>query len=512
MAPGMSQTTRAELTAVGPSLTLCVIAWIAFSTYTSMTFEDALITFRYAENLATGHGFVYNPGERVLGTTTPLLTLILGALGALLGPASIPRAAHLLMLLAAAGSHLLIYFTLRRIGVSTWGAAAAALVAGLHPAFLWATGSGMETPLVILLMAASLHAAVRDRWHLAMATCALLVLTRIDGLVWSAIVAATAIVRLRGSAWRPLLTGCLIAAPWFAFSWAYFGSLLPHSMIAKQAIGDPTRVHYAEWFASSLWLTNPIRRPTGEMLLWFGLVVAGVLATVQGRWRPLAPLAWFPLLFMAFLFAGRAPRFPWYMTPAAWCVAVLAVVGTIAIAERIGRRTPSGTRWALALAAVCWLVIGMAVARRDLRMAEYARVEQANEVGLRQRVGEWLDQRAPADAAVAMEAVGYQGTHARRRIIDLAGLISPEVVEIHRQTTTNADALARVLQELRPDFLVLRSFEVESNRYAHGGRVFEVAAQRDSFMTHYREAGRFEAPYPQMWGENARLTVWARAR
>ena len=506
----MNPARRADLTAVGLSLTSCVIAWIAFSSYTSMTFEDALITFRYAENLATGNGFVYNAGERVLGTTTPLLTLILGALGALFGPASIPGAAHAFMLLAAAGSHLLIYFTLRRAGVASWPAAVAALVAGLHPAFLWATGSGMETPLVILLMAASLHAAVRDRWTLAMAMCALLVLTRIDGLVWSAIIAVTAIVRLGGAAWRPGLAGCLGAAPWFAFAWVYFGSLLPHSMVAKQAIGDPTRVHYGAWFVSSLWLTNPVRRVTGEMVLWFSLVVAGVVATIQTRWRPLAPLAWFPALFMLFLFAGRAPRFPWYLTPAAWCVALLAVIGTIALVDALRRRAPSTTRWALALAAACWLVIGMAMARRDLRMAEYSRVEQANEVGLRQHVGEWLHEHAPSEATVAMEAVGYQGTHARRRIIDLAGLISPEVVAIHRQTSTNADALARVLQELRPDFLVLRSFEVESNRYAHGGRMFEVAAHRDSFMSHYHEAGRFEAPYPQMWGENARLTVWAR--
>ena len=33
--------------------------------------DDAYITYRYARNLADGAGFVYNPGERVLGTTPP---------------------------------------------------------------------------------------------------------------------------------------------------------------------------------------------------------------------------------------------------------------------------------------------------------------------------------------------------------------------------------------------------------------------------------------------------------
>jgi hypothetical protein len=41
-----------------------------------LRFEDALIVLRYARNLAEGHGFVYNLGERILGVTTPLHTLI----------------------------------------------------------------------------------------------------------------------------------------------------------------------------------------------------------------------------------------------------------------------------------------------------------------------------------------------------------------------------------------------------------------------------------------------------
>ncbi|MCC6188386.1 MAG: hypothetical protein IT318_05100, partial [Anaerolineales bacterium] len=35
------------------------------------TIDDAFITFRYARNLLAGSGLVFNPGENVLGTTTP---------------------------------------------------------------------------------------------------------------------------------------------------------------------------------------------------------------------------------------------------------------------------------------------------------------------------------------------------------------------------------------------------------------------------------------------------------
>ena len=46
--------------------------WLGFR-----PFDDTYITFRYSLNLASGHGFVYNLGEPVLGTTAPLWALVL---------------------------------------------------------------------------------------------------------------------------------------------------------------------------------------------------------------------------------------------------------------------------------------------------------------------------------------------------------------------------------------------------------------------------------------------------
>src|SRR5262245_31922234 len=83
-------------------LLAALVLWTWFHLFTRIRLEDALITYRYASNVATGVGFVYNAGERVLGTTTPLLTLVLGLAGAALGPDSIPASSSLLMAAAAA--------------------------------------------------------------------------------------------------------------------------------------------------------------------------------------------------------------------------------------------------------------------------------------------------------------------------------------------------------------------------------------------------------------------------
>src|SRR5580700_1207941 len=70
-------------------------------------FDDAYITFRYAANLARGFGLVFNPGERVLGTTSPLFTFILAAGGRILGTRYIEEMAVAGGILACLGT---LYF------------------------------------------------------------------------------------------------------------------------------------------------------------------------------------------------------------------------------------------------------------------------------------------------------------------------------------------------------------------------------------------------------------------
>ena len=81
--PSLAQWTALALAVFGAAVT--------FVAYRDYVMEDAYITYRYAQNLAAGNGFVFNPGERVLGTSTPLYAMVLGLAG-LLG---LDIAAHL---------------------------------------------------------------------------------------------------------------------------------------------------------------------------------------------------------------------------------------------------------------------------------------------------------------------------------------------------------------------------------------------------------------------------------
>src|SRR4029453_304628 len=68
---------------------------------TGFQFDDAWITYRYAENLAAGGGFVYKDGEFVEGWTPPLFVCRLSLL--LFAGFAIPQSSLAIALVATLG-------------------------------------------------------------------------------------------------------------------------------------------------------------------------------------------------------------------------------------------------------------------------------------------------------------------------------------------------------------------------------------------------------------------------
>ena len=68
-----------KMAASRPAVTIAVAVFLvalAFAIYTQHVWEDYWITFRCSQNLATGHGLVFTPGERLHTFTSPLGVLL----------------------------------------------------------------------------------------------------------------------------------------------------------------------------------------------------------------------------------------------------------------------------------------------------------------------------------------------------------------------------------------------------------------------------------------------------
>jgi hypothetical protein len=72
--------------------------------------------------------------------------------------------------------------------------------------------------------------------------------------------------------------------------------------------------------------------------------------------------------------------------------------------------------------------------------------------------GQWFHAHAPADAVIAAPDIGALGYYARRRVVDLAGLVTPEMVPV-LQRLSQEDAVANFefARFSHPTFLVDRA-------------------------------------------------------
>jgi hypothetical protein len=148
------------------------------------TIDDAFITFRYSRNIVEGQGFVYNPGSRVLGTTTPLFTLLMAATAAITGRQDFQWYSIGVSALADAVTCALLVLLARRLTGSRWvGVLLGALWAIAPMSVTFAVG-GMETSVNILWLVGAVYCFVSDR-PLWLGICAGLgLLTRIDAVIW----------------------------------------------------------------------------------------------------------------------------------------------------------------------------------------------------------------------------------------------------------------------------------------------------------------------------------------
>jgi len=233
--------------------------------------DDAYISFRYAENLAQGHGLVFNVGEWVEGYTNFLWTALLGGLGFL--GLDIPYTALALNLLSFGLAVLFTALTVARNSPKPLMIPFAALALGASWGFTTFASSGLETMPAAALVVAGMLASGRP-W-LSGTLLILAALARPDHLLfWGAMGLALASEDLlygagpwlRRLRWRRYLAFTaplvLLFVPWFLLRWVAYGELFPNTYYAKSGGGAyyaQGLVYLAVWLATSgAWLWLPL--------------------------------------------------------------------------------------------------------------------------------------------------------------------------------------------------------------------------------------------------------------
>ena len=440
-------------------LSATLIGIYLFSGYCSWAYDDPFITYRYAENLRKGLGFVYNPGEKILSTTTPLFTLILALFGYLWS--DLPQLANYLGVIAlvVGGIFLWDFGHTWKYPVVGWTGLL------LYPTFpLVVATLGSETPLYLAFCLGIFTFYARGRYPLAGLFGALAILTRPDGMLVVVILGIDYIFRVRSAiSWKVLVILILPALVWFLFAWIYFGDPLPITLATKQYQGN---MSISQKFSPGIFTI--LKYFLIRWHYWIEAFVAIVgLVYVGWKGRQWAVfLIWPAFYFIAYSILGVS-RYFWYYATLVPGFVVLVGFGIVAICRWVQivferqngipidnvHGTDNGDRLNLRLAGflILFFLVFQVYDLSDARMFSDTRF------GIYRAAGEWLQKNtSPEDKVGAME-VGIIGYYARRPMVDFAGLIQPEVAELLTKDTTYEDAAVWAAGKFQPRYVVLAS-------------------------------------------------------
>ena len=416
---------RRDLWWLAAALVLAVALIVSF--FNKYAIDDSFIGYANAQNLAAGRGFAFNPGDRFLTTSAPLVVPVYALFSLLFhtGVAQIGQVASALAILALTiGTFVLLR---REIGPAGAFCGIAVMLGSPTFVLLWSH----ETLLWAAFTVWALVAIQREQHARSGALLAFALLCRPETAIAVGVLALWS-WRRAGLAAAARLCAFTLApyALWLWYSWAAFGSLVSQSALAKHAQllleGYP---YLAGLLVSPGHTYLILLGHAGELA--FPLALACIALAARARlWR--ASYTWFWLWVAATTVAYTLARmhfFAWYglQVPAA-----IAFAAAIPWAKG-GGSTPkpmlflargfSALLVALHLAAFGAMVFTPQVRYNiddDFVMARY-------ENNAYQRLGAWLQTHSRPQDAVAYSEIGQLRYYSQRRIVSTDGLATPGV-------------------------------------------------------------------------------------
>jgi arabinofuranosyltransferase len=431
-------------------LTLAIFALYAYH-FTEgqggVPLDDAWIHFQFARNLARGDGLSFNPGQSTSGSTAPLWTLLLAAV--YLAGGEFPVAGQALSAVCFLTALAATYALGKQLTDSRWAGWLAGVVVAVNGRMVWAGLSGLETCLfaTLSLLAISTHAsdwaACRYRPRAAV-LFGLAALSRPEGYLLFALAMADFMFVLATQGdepwrtrWRrlPFLPVALFAAivlPYLIFSLRTSGHLLPNTYHAKATINLLPDRDFLSLAAKYLILDNPLLLP----FFLFGLILLLKRAFLLSLWSAGLPLV-YAFLHASLYQHGR------YLIPLIPCNAVIAMWGLLEARGIVTTKTQRARRLfgrLSVLCALCVFVMSGTAWRLPTMAGQYAwNVDNINEMHV--ALGHWVAENTSPDAVLALNDIGAITYVSGRPVVDLAGLVTPEIVPILRSPDRDARLL-----------------------------------------------------------------------
>jgi hypothetical protein len=443
--------------------------------YVGAVLDDTWIHVRFADSISKGEGMSYNEGVVTPGGTSPLWVLTLGFIYAITNP-SIMAQLHIAIGLSAIGTVLTVlsitafgWWTTRK----AWVGLLAGTITALTGRFIWMGLSGMEMTAFTALCILALWSHIYDirqqstfGWRTGIIT-ALATLARPEGYLLAVLIGLDAFIivplieraaywqRIRYG-WRGIVSYLLLAGSYPLATLAMTGHLLPNTFRVKSQLGkEIPDLPYAYFWTPRVdhgWL----------LIIMAGLGIAFLLWRTWTR-RENTGFIWalWPVIFvLAVLFLGSQHfviNNGRYVSPAIPFHALAAAIGLWALREFINRYDFDPLLDNIP-AIIAVLLVGFAYFHGKDHATGFS-----NDVGqlkaMHVAAGHWFAENTATDETIALNDVGAITHISNRRVLDMMGLVSPEMIDAikdeERHTCPYDLQIARVMLEQRPVFIAI---------------------------------------------------------
>ena len=403
---------RNRLRCCGCCLLYAIVLYLYLHLFVNALIDDAFILLCYVKNLHGSVTWGFFPGCITNTATCPLNVLVLTAvdvftrlpLDAAIWTAVISLTAQSMMLLRISG----------RLFGTEWFGHLAALALIFNP--LLVSTIGMEGVLVVALIVATLYCYVFHKWYWAAVVLALQMLTRPEGALYFLVFVAfvpTNRLRVRCAA---IFAACI--APWYLFSWIYFGSLFPDTLILKVAQHAWPEGHFLTGLLCYLRLY-----PTATVLsLAFLPLLALYFPARMRKHRVVSLLASFGVIHFAAYSLLHVPPYHWYYVPLVTTIILLGSCGLgFAYRGYRGRVWPRRLLLAVTAAYLAIPCLGMLdLLARDRFVVKEVPIHSNSASHERYReIGLWLKERRIKDNIFVEDEIGTIAYYSDCRVLNV---------------------------------------------------------------------------------------------
>ena len=437
--------------------------------------DDSYIFYSYAKNLTNGNGYVFNPGEKICATTSPLYTILLFLIYSLVKSfpfISLPLVGHLIGIICLFLTSIFSIIILKKEKFEA--------VPFLFPVFFLANpliknAVGMETFLTVMLIFLSFYFYANNKFVATSLVCSFAVFSRPDSILIFIIFIMDYIrQKKRPPSLKFFSVFIFVLLPWFLFSKLYFGKILPSSLGVKLGQTKSGRWGSGFLFLKGLWSSSTWN---GDIIKYIFLILLIICIFILAKYyryisskkkRIILLLLIYNFIYlMAYGLILNPPAYPWYYTPFAVGISLIFALSLESFITYYSQSKRTGTLKYIIYTLITVFIIGLLLPLKTKFDPVTAKHECYKLTAI------WLNENAHNGASVGANEIGVLRYYYKKgAVIDGLGLVTPGVADHVRKKDYNW-----YVHEYEPDYLMFN--------YPHR-HILEAMVEENWFQNEYQ--------------------------